>query len=63
MQQGRFDESIVELRMAERLDPLCAPTIGLIGVWFEGRGDEERALECTGRCSIWNPNPTMLTHL
>ena len=45
MQQGRLDESIVELRMAERLDPLCAPTIGLIGVWFEGRGDEEQALE------------------
>ena len=54
MQQGRLNEAMIELRRAERNLIVPAPTIGLIGVWFHRRGEEEQALAYfqSRRCSI-----------
>ena len=47
LQQERYEESILELRRAEQLDPLSPFTVSLIGGWFfESQGDLARALEC-----------------
>lgn len=45
LQQRRFEESIVELTRAEKLDPLSASTVFSLGAWYFLRGDNDTALD------------------